>query len=558
MAINLPIISEWNPKGIDKAIADFKKLETNGERAAFAIKKAAVPAGLALAAMGAFAFSAVKAFGEDEIAASKLAKTLENTTGASDAQVKSIEDFITKTSIAAAVADDELRPALDKLVRGTKDVNKAQDLLGLALDISAGTGKDLGSVSDALSKAFNGQLGPLKKLSPELTALIKNGASTDEVFAALGKTFSGQASTAANTTQGKMKSLGIQMGEFKESIGAIIAPLAMKLVPALQKFGDWATKHKTTIVVIAGVIAGLAAAILLVNAGMAAWNALQAVTAAVNAVTTASFSALWVATGAVVILAVIAALVVLQAKFDIFGKAIDGIKKGFDILWGAVKWVFDWIKDHWEALLIVLTGPFGLAVVAVVKFKDDVINFIKGVISWIGDNWKLLVAVITGPFGLAFSAILFFKDSVVSVFNSLKDLAGKVFDGVGGAFKGVINGVISGLEGGLNFAIKGLNKILDGIDKAAGPWVNFGSIPEVKLPRLAEGGIVMNPTIAMIGEAGPEAVIPLNKMNSVGGGQTINIYNSSADPMSVVQALQQYIRDRGALPITVNSTAFRG
>ena len=207
MAINLPIISEWNPAGINKAIADFKKLETNGQKASFAIKKAAVPAGLAIAALGAVAFDAVKAFAEDDAAAQKLATTLGNVTGASDAQVASVEAFITKTSMAAAVADDELRPALDSLVRGTGDVTKAQDLLSLALDISAGTGKDLGAVSDALSKAFNGNLGPLKKLDPALASLVENGASADEVFAALGKTFSGQASTAANTTSGKMKNL---------------------------------------------------------------------------------------------------------------------------------------------------------------------------------------------------------------------------------------------------------------------------------------------------------------------------------------------------------------
>lgn len=553
MAINLPIVSEWNPKGIDRAIADFKKLETNGERAAFAIKKAAVPAGLALAALGAVAVASVKAFAEDEVAAAKLAKTLENSAGATDNQVKSVENFITKTSIAAAVADDELRPALDKLVRGTGDVTKAQDLLGLALDISAGTGKDLSAVSDALSKAFNGQLGPLKKLSPELAALIKSGASTDEVFAALGKTFSGQASTAANTTQGKMKSLGIQMGEFKESIGAIIAPLAMKLIPALQKFGDWAQDHKTVIVIIAGVIAGIATAVLLVNGAMAAWNALQAVTVAVNAVTTASFSALWVATGAVVILAVIAALIALQVKFDIFGKAIDGIKAGFDIMWGAVKVVFNWIKDNWELLLAIITGPFGIAALVVIKFKDDIIGFFSAIISWVTNNWKLILAIITGPFGLALSAILFFKDSVIKVFDGLKDLAGKIFDGVGGAFKGVINAVISNLERGLNFAIKGLNIILDGIDKAAGPWINFDSVPEVSLPRLASGGIVMSPTVALIGEAGPELVIPLNRAGGIGGNTTVNVNVNGGDPNQILRILQQYVRQSGPLPINTRA-----
>lgn len=484
MAINLPIISEWNPAGIDKAINDFKKLETKGEKAAFAIKKAAVPAGLALAAVGAVAFDAVKAFAEDDAAAQKLATTLTNVTGANDAQVKSVEDFISKTSVAAAVADDELRPALDSLVRGTGDITKAQELMGLALDVSAGTGKDLGSVSDALSKAFNGNFKSLKALDPALATLIEDGATTDEVFAAMGETFSGQASTAANTTQGKMKNLGIQMGELKESIGAAVAPLAEKLIPKLLEFTTWASKNKGLVVAIGATIAVLAGAIIALNAGLAIYNTIQAVTAAINTVAAASFSALWVATGAVIIIGIIAALVALQVKFNIFGKAIDGIKAGFLIWWDTVKFVFGAIKAGFE---------------------------------------------------------------------ELKDLGVKIFDGIGGAFKGVINAVIAGLEGGLNFAIKGLNIILDGIDKAAGPWVNFGEIPNVKLPRLAEGGITTGPTIAMIGEKGPEAIIPLDRLGSMGQGMNITVNVNGGDPNSVVRALQQYVRLNGAIPITTRA-----
>jgi hypothetical protein len=487
MAINLPIISEWNPAGIDRAINDFKKLETNGQKASFLIKKAAVPAGLAIAALGAVAFDAVKAFAEDDAAAQKLATTLRNTTGATDAQVASVEAFITKTSRAAAVADDELRPAFDKLVRGTGDVTKAQDLMGLALDISAGTGKDLGAVSDALSKAFNGQLGPLKKLDPALADLIKSGASTEEVFAAMSETFAGQADTAANTTQGKMKNLGIQMGELKESIGQAVLPLVEKMLPALQAFSDWASENKGLIVTLGLVIGTIATAIIATNAALAVYNTIQAVTAALNTALTASFSALWVATGAVIILAIIAALVALQVKFNIFGKAIDGIKAGFMIWWGVVKFVFGAIK---------------------------------------------------------------------SGFEELKDLGEAIFDGIGGAFKGVINGVISALEKGLNFAIKGLNTILDGIDKAAGPFVNFGEIPEVNLPRLAQGGIVTGPTIAMIGEGRePEAVIPLSQLGSfgVGGGANITVNVNGGDPNQILRVLQQYVRQYG--PLHINTRA---
>jgi hypothetical protein len=108
------------------------------------------------------------------------------------------------------------------------------------------------------------------------------------------------------------------------------------------------------------------------------------------------------------------------------------------------------------------------------------------------------------------------------------------------------------MEKGLNFAIKGLNTILDGIDKAAGPWVNFGSIPEVKLPRLAEGGITTGPTIAMIGEKGPEAVIPLDRLGNM-GGNTITVNVNGGDPNQILRVLQQYVRQSGPLPINTRA-----
>ncbi|CAB4163204.1 hypothetical protein UFOVP800_10 [uncultured Caudovirales phage] len=487
MAISIPIISDFNSKGIDSAIRQFKKLETAGEKAQFAIKKAALPAAAALGGLVLVASDAVKAFMEDDKAAQLLATSLQNTTGATDAQIASVEKFITQTSIAAAVSDDELRPALDKLVRGTKSVTKAQDLLSLALDISAGTGKDLGAVSDALSKAFNGQLGPLKKLDPALASLIENGATTDEVFAALGKTFAGAASTSADSASGKMKSFSIQMGEFKESVGAAVFPIVDKLLPAFQSVANFIQNNTALVVGFGLVFAGLATTILAVNAAMKAYAAIQAIVTVATNVLTASTYALWIATGVAVIVAIIAALVALQVKFDIFGKTVNGIKTVFTELWSVARFVFDAMK----------TG-----------------------------------------------------------FETLKDLGASIFSGMGAAFKGVINAVITNLERGLNAAIKGLNIILDGIDKAAGPWVNFGSIPDVNLPRLAEGGIVTSPTLAMIGEGrGPEAVIPLSKMGQfgMGGGSSITVNVNGGDPNSIVRVLQQYVRQSGPVPVNTRA-----
>jgi hypothetical protein len=552
MAINLPIISEWNPAGIDKAINDFKKLETNGQKAAFAIKKAAVPAGLAVAALGAVAFDAVKAFAEDDAAAQKLATTLGNVTGASDKQIASVEDFITKTSQAAAVADDELRPALDSLVRGTGDITKAQDLLGLALDVSAGTGKDLGAVSDALSKAFNGNLGPLRKLDPALADLIKSGASVDEVFAAMSDTFKGQANTAANTTQGKMKNLGIQMGELKESIGAAVAPLAEKLLPKFLEFSAWIQKNKQLVIILGAIIGGIAVAIIAVNTAMTIWTAttkaFTAIQAAFNAVM--ALNPIFLIVAAVV--AIIAILVILQKEFGLFDGVIRVVGDAFAAVWAAIKTVFDWVKDNWQLLLVILTGPFGLALAFVVTFRDKIIGFIKGVIDWVTNNWKLILAILTGPFGLAILAITTFKDQIINVFsiiyNGIKATMGFIADVITAPFKAAFRAVATlwnNSVGKLSFSVPSWVPLIGG---------KGFDVPDI--PMLAQGGIVNSPTLAMIGEAGPEAVIPLSKLGSMGsggGGTNITVNVTSANPNDVVAALQKWVRNNGQLALASTS-----
>jgi hypothetical protein len=505
MAISIPVISDFDSKGIDKAIREFKKLETTGEKAQFAIKKAAVPAAAALAGLGIVAVDAVKAFMEDDKAAQLLATSLRNTTGATDAQIASVEKFITQTSIAAAVSDDELRPALEKLVRGTGDVTKAQDLLSLALDISAGTGKDLGAVSDALSKAFNGQLGPLKKLDPALASLVENGASADEVFAALAGTFKGAASTAANTASGQMKSLSIQMGEFKESIGAAILPLVEKMLPALQAFSKWAQENPKLITILAAAMGVLAASIVAVNIAMAL-NPYVAVAAAV-AVLAAGLAYLWV-------------------KFE----------------------------DLRPLILGLVTGPFGLMVAAFVYLKnvsDDVMRFVinlfKEAFNWAKNNWPLLLAILTGPFGLAIAFVVKFKDDIMNMFslvyNGIKATMGFVADAITAPFKAAFRAVATlwnNTVGKLSFSVPSWVPLIGG---------KGFDVPDI--PMLAEGGIVTSAQLAMIGERGPEAVIPLSKLGSMGfgGGASITVNVNGGDPNSIVRALQQYNRNTGRLPV---------
>jgi len=209
--------------------------------AAFAVAGAA-----AAAYAGKLLVDGVKAAVEDEAAQAKLATTLKNVTGATNNQIKAVEDYITQTALANGITDDKLRPSLDRLIRSTKDATKAQELQSLALNISAGTGKDLQAVSEALGKAYDGNLGALKKLGVGIDESIIKSKDFDAAAAALSKTFEGQASKQAETFQGKMARLTVAFDEAKETVGSyvldaltpLISGFVDKGIPAIQKFAD--------------------------------------------------------------------------------------------------------------------------------------------------------------------------------------------------------------------------------------------------------------------------------------------------------------------------------
>jgi hypothetical protein len=207
--------------------------------AAFAVAGAA-----AAAYAGVLLVDGVKSAIEDEAAQAKLATTLQNVTGATESQIKAVEDYITQTALANGITDDQLRPSLDRLIRSTKDATKAQELQSLALDIAAGTGKDLKTVSEALGKAYDGNLGALKKLGVGIDESIIKSKNFDAAAAALSKTFEGQASKQAETFQGKMARLTVAFDEAKETVGSYVldalTPLLSgfvdKGIPAIQDF----------------------------------------------------------------------------------------------------------------------------------------------------------------------------------------------------------------------------------------------------------------------------------------------------------------------------------
>jgi len=437
MAINIPIISEFDGKGINKAIKQFKQLETTSEKAQFAIKKAAVPAAAALGGLALALGDATKAAMEDQQEQAALALTLQNVTGAGKAQTAQIEDQISAMSRASGIADTEYRKSLEALVRGTKDVDLAMKDMNLVMDISTALQTDSSTVADALAKAYQGNFKALRSLSPEMATMIKEGASLNEIMDVLGGTFGGATAKSAETAAGKMKILTNSLGETKESIGAALLPVLEAVLPVLNKFAAWAQDNPKAFLAIAAAIGIIAAAIVATNIAMA---------------------------------------------LNPFSLIAAGV-----------------------ALLIV-----GL-VTAYNKFE------------WFRDGINLIVNTVIGFFAGMVNAAIGAVNAIISAYNSIP--------------------LLPDLPKAPTVPVPQLGKTS-----------NTPAPGRMSIPRLAEGGIVSSPTLALIGEAGPEAVVPLDRM-ATGGGVTINVTGGLATSAeigeSVVNALRAYSRSAGPLALNI-------
>lgn len=360
-----------------KKATDDTTSDLNSSLGSFA-KKAAVAVG------GAFAVEKVLEFGKasvdaaaaDAQAQAVLAQQLKNSAKASDATIASTEKHIAAMSKQYAVADDDLRPALGNLVRSTGDVAKSQDLLQIALDASAATGKDLNSITLAMGKAADGSTGALAKLGIEVKDAGGKALSADEVFKNMAGTFKGQASTAAEGAAGKMRNAQIQFGEFQEQIGTYLLPVVAKLstfftdtlIPAISGLSDWVSKHKD--VVLAAFIGFATIVGAVVVPAFLTWAATAAAAAAATLVAAAPFIAIG---------AVIAAVAFIIIKN--WDTIVAATKAAWDFVIGVIRGVWNWVHDNWPLLLAILTGPIGAAVVLITKNWDTIKNGAKAEIG---------------------------------------------------------------------------------------------------------------------------------------------------------------------------------
>jgi hypothetical protein len=225
-------------KGLKKADDEIQtfgdKVGAFGKRAAAAF---AVAAAAAVAYGTKLAVDGVKSAIEDEQAQLRLAAALKSATGATDDQIKATEDYILKTSLATGVADDQLRPAMQRLAVSTKSTEEAQKLLNLALDIAKGRGLELETVANALGRAQDGNTTALGRLGLGLSKSELATLSFTEVQQKLSDLYGGAAATNAETFQGKIDRLKVGFDEAKESLGVALLPQVEKFIGFLNESG---------------------------------------------------------------------------------------------------------------------------------------------------------------------------------------------------------------------------------------------------------------------------------------------------------------------------------
>jgi hypothetical protein len=458
MALSIPIISEFSDKGIKKAQQEFKQLETVGQKAQFAIRKAAIPAALAVGALAAAGKKALSA-GEEVNSANNRILQINTSMGLFGKETEEVTKRITKLAEAQGVelgiSNLTIKATQAKLLT-FKNLAKSAKTVGGAFDRANKAALDMAAAGFGSAEGNAVQLGKaLENPIKGIAALAKSGVTfteqekekiktlvesnkmleaQDMVLKAIEAQVGGTAKATADDT----KRMQEGFAQFQQSLGLGLLPILEAVTPLLLGMANWAKENPGTFKILAAAIGAIAISILAINAAMAL-NPISAI--------------------AIGVVALVAGLVLAYKRFETFRMVVDTVFEGIKL-------------------------GFGL-----------VVTYLKT---------------------------------------------------VAGIYKEIFNGIAKGW----NNTIGKLSFTIPNIPGLPGRGTKI-EVPNI--PMLADGGIVTGPTLAMIGEAGPEAVVPLDRYrDGMGGGSNVTINVQGGDPQAVVDALRRYMYQNGTIPIRVS------
>ena len=517
---------------IDKADSALSKAGNAAKGFGSAIGDAAKIAGGFVMAQGImkapdFLMGAAQAAAEDAQATARLEQALRNSGGAFDENLAKVNERI-QAGQMLAYGDDDVRDSFQMLLAATGDTDEALKRQAAAMDLARGAGIPLATATKMLGKLNGENVEVFKKMG----IVLGENATEADALAAVQAKFGGQAQTYASSTAGQFEIAKIKMAEVKETIGASLLPIMTKLgtvlvddvMPKIEAFVAWAGPKISA---------------------LGEWlntNVMPLIAKAWDIFKTDIMPKIqeFAETARVKLGELMDWLKPQFEKFQVYYK--EDIKPAMDNIQAAFEWAVGWIRDHWpeiEAIVRPVIEEVANIISTNVRIIKDVLNI---VIQLLGGDWKgawdgakQLVADVWNGITNTLSNGVQFLRGLGGAFRSAAEALGEAIkDGFIAGIRGALslantiaNAVISLMEGAINSMIKLVN---DAIPDQIGPILGVSydlpdnPIPSVTLPRLAKGGIVTEPPVALIGEAGPEAIVPLSGPNARQvGGITVQI-----------------------------------
>jgi hypothetical protein len=518
-----------------KLSSDMDKVSGTGNK----LKSGLKTVGLAVA--GAFAVKEVSdwvgAAEEANSVSAGLAKTLQNAGDATGDWAKHAEDLsgalMKKTGI-----DDEVIKGGQTILATFHDVSGAVGQQSGIFDRASAAALDMskagfGSVDSAATMLGKALQDPEKGL----TALGKAGITFSDdqknaikamldsgdkagAMAAIMQNVEGQVGGVAESTATAGDKMKTAFGETQESLGNALLPILEAVLPIIQKIAEWIQQNSGWAVV----ILGFAAAMWVLNAALAANPVVLIV---------------------IGIAALIAALVLLWLNWETVWNWITNL----------IGIAVGWILDHWQ-LIIGAIFPIIGAILLLWNNWDTIWNWIMNligtVVGWIGDQIGRLLGFFAGIPSAIGSALAGLGEIIKAPFQWAWDQIVTIKDGIVEAFTGAI-GIVKDAWNAFARFWNGIEVEVPGVTMPGPipniPGFTFG-LPD--LPQFAKGGIVTRPTLGLLGEAGPEAIVPLGQLGAGNVTIVVNAGGLGADSpqiqSAVVAALDQYTTRNGRLP----------
>ena len=490
--------------------------------------------------------------------------------GVSFEEVNAAVATLTAAGTPTSVATTQIKSALVALQRPTENMNKLFNDLGYESAQMAIEQEGLQFALGAVTDYADGNNGKMIELLGSIEAVsavqVLAGTGADKFTAELAAQAEAAGSTATafdelDATRSAERNK-VAFENLTLAIGTALLPVAVGLtdflqnsfvpfmentlvpafqtvstfitedfVPAVLAISDWVTDNIPTIATFIGVLGGL---LVIFNAATIAtklWSIAQAflnVTLLANPMTLV----------AIAVAALVAGIVYLITKTTFF-------------------------QDTWAAVVEFATTAWQGFADFFIGIGESISSFFTDFVDNLKEGWSNT----TEAFGAAFETFANFitgiwegfKEGFDDIVNGFKTIFETVFNGIGTFFKGIVNGYISMFENFINFVINGANGLIRALNRIqinipATPFsealvlgVNLPTLSNLNIPRLAEGGFVDQPTTALIGEAGPEVVVPLDRFESMvglssGGGKTVNYYAAPNNSIDSEQALFQAMR----------------